>query len=437
MSFKKTISSLIFKKNTSVQIPDSEKDEFDNELILLNYDRIIKFYVVLFPISLTLLFIDLLYKQKGLWTSLPAYKHLFYMHILMMIVPLILLLFLWINRGVNPKQTRSKLVFVMGFAYFLTLDATLTSINDQLIHGEITVCIIATYLFAVMTAFKPLTSLGIYLTNYVILIIGITLIQENPAILRGHYANGTILVLVAWFLSIILYNNKVRDFLSRKTIERQKVKLEKANQQLITTNSKLQESLSALDESQNIIFTLALALESKDAYSHGHSERVTEYALELGRYLNLSEVDQVNIYRAAILHDIGKIGIPDAILNKPSALTNEEWLIMKSHPERGETICSKLNFARGILPIIRHHHERYDGHGYPDGLSGDNIPFLARIVSIADTYDAMSSSRPYRLAQTFDQVLEELKQCAGTQFDPVLVEAFISLNKEKYESLSN
>nr|WP_282433772.1 HD-GYP domain-containing protein [Desulfosporosinus sp. I2] len=179
------------------------------------------------------------------------------------------------------------------------------------------------------------------------------------------------------------------------------------------------------------MFTLALALESKDAYLHGHSKRVTDYAVELGRFLNLSEIDQVNIYRAAILHDIGKIGVPDAILNKPSALVSEEWSIMKSHPERGEAICSKLNFAREILSIIRHHHERYDGKGYPDGLSGEDIPFIARLISIADTVDAITSSRPYRLAGTFEQVLEELQKSAGTQFDPVLVATFISLYNSK------
>jgi len=286
-----------------------------------------------------------------------------------------------------------------------------------------------------MNTFKPLTSLGIYFINYSVLVIGITFTQADPAILRAHYVNSAIIVVIAWFLSIILYYAKVRDFSSRKTIEQHKSELEKANQQLIAANNMLQESLSALDESQNIIFTLALALESKDAYTHGHSERVTDYALELARFLNLSELDQVIIYRASVLHDIGKIGIPDAILNSPSALSNEEWLIMKSHPERGETICSKLNFAKEILPIIRHHHERYDGKGYPDGLSGENIPFLARLVSIADTVDAIISSRPYRPAGTFEQVVEELKKCSGTQFDPVLVVAFISLYNSKKNQL--
>jgi putative nucleotidyltransferase with HDIG domain len=329
-----------------------------------------------------------------------------------------------------------KSIFVILFTFFVTTNCTLTSIVDQLIHGEITVYIIGAFTIAVMNNFEPLISLGIYSINYFMLIIGITIVHENPALLRGHYVNSTILTLVAWFLSIILYYAKVRDFLSRKTIVNQKFELEEANQQLTAINKKLQVSLLALDESQNIIFTLALALESKDPYSHGHSERVADYALELAKFLNLSKLDQVNIYRASILHDIGKIGIPDAILNKPSALTSEEWSIMKSHPERGEIICSKLNFAREILPIIRHHHEHYDGSGYPDGLSGEYIPFLARIISIADTVDAITSSRPYRLARTFEQVLDELQKGSGTQFDPQLAEAFILLYNKGFSAES-
>lgn len=417
-----------------VYIPNSEKNEFSIELTNLNFDRTRKINLALIVVSLILLLpIDILNKQKGLWTL--GSKYLLYTHISMILIPMALFLLLHINRGVNTKYTRSKLIFVMLFAYFITLDSTLTSIIDQLIHGEITVYIIGAFLIAVMNCFKPLTSLGIYLINYIVFVIGVTLVQDNSAILRGHYVNGAILAVVAWLLSIILYYTKVKDFVSRKTIEHQKGELQTANQQLTATNHKLQESLTALDESQNIIFTLALALESKDPYTHGHSERVTEYALELARFLDLSELDQVIIYRASTLHDIGKIGIPDAILNSPSTLTSEEWSIMRSHPERGAAICSKLNFAREILPIIRHHHERYDGKGYPDGLSGTNIPFLARLVSIADTVDAITSSRPYRSAGTFEQVLEELQKCAGTQFDPVLVEAFISLYNNKSNQL--
>lgn len=435
MSLKNKLFSFILMGHTPGKIPDNIQDEFNHELIDMNFYRSKNISLVTIFLSVILIFIDIIFRQEGLWASSPGYKYLFYTHVSMVIVPVILVVLINIDKKSHFKHTRKPLFFVMAFAYFITLNSTFTAIIDQRIHGEITVFVIGVYLIAVMNHFKPLTSLGIYLINYLIFIIGITIVQENPAILRGHYANGTILVVVAWFLSLILYYAKVKDFLSKKMIEHQKGELESANQLLRATNHKLQESLSALDESQNIIFTLALALESKDPYTHGHSERVSKYALEIARHLNLSESDQIKIYQASILHDIGKIGIPDSILKSSSTLTIEEWSVMKSHPERGEAICSKLNFAKDILPIIRHHHERYDGEGYPDGLRGEHIPFLARLISIADTIDAMTSSRPYRSAGTFEQVLEELQRCAGTQFDPFLVQTFISLFSTKKNNL--
>lgn len=206
---------------------------------------------------------------------------------------------------------------------------------------------------------------------------------------------------------------------------------EQANMKLSTENSALRESLLALDASQEMIFTLTLALESKDQYTRGHSERVAEYALAIAEYLKLGEEEKVNLWHAAILHDIGKIGIPDSIPHRSSSVSEEDWLIMRSHSERGETICSKLKFAQKILPIIRHHHERYDGKGYPDGLKGENIPLLARIVTIADMVDAVTSERPFRSAQTLETALVQLEKNAGTQFDPSLVMAFIALYRKK------
>lgn len=429
MSMKNSLFSLTQRKKWAMEIPISERDSFNEELINSNFERSKKLNLILCFISLALLVVDFSYIQNDLWISVPWYRYLFYTHLFLLVATLMAIAFLKLEGISSQINTRLRLILVILFTCCLLLDCTLTSIIDQRINGAITVYIIGAISIAVMNYFKPLTGLVIFITNYLILVIGITIIQNDPAILRGHYTNGTILAVIAIFLSNILYRTKVRAFLSRKTIERQKNELEKANQQLTSTNLKLQESLVDLDESQNIIFTLALALESKDAYSHGHSDRVTDYALKLAKYLDLSESDQIDIYRAAILHDIGKIGIPDAILNKPDVLTSEEWSIMKSHPERGGIICSKLKFAKEILPVIRHHHERFDGKGYPDNLSGEDIPYLARIINIADAVDAMTSSRPYRAAGTFDQVLEELEICSGKQFDPNLVDAFISLAK--------
>ena len=218
---------------------------------------------------------------------------------------------------------------------------------------------------------------------------------------------------------------KIQDFINRKTIEQKSKEVEASNNELIEINNRLEASLQALDESQNVIFTLASALESKDTYTRGHSERVANYALQLAHTLGLSVKDQETVWRAAQLHDIGKIGIPDAILNKPSKLNEKEWEIMRSHPEMGETICSTLSFARDFLPLIRHHHERFDGTGYPDGLCGEEIPFLARIITIADAVDAITSQRSYRPSRTIDYALEELAKGKGSQFDPAIVQAFI------------
>ena len=167
------------------------------------------------------------------------------------------------------------------------------------------------------------------------------------------------------------------------------------------------------------------SLEEKDNYTHGHSIRVAEYATLLGESLGFNDLQQRELELAAILHDIGKIGIPDAVLLKPGRLTKAEFEIMKSHPTRSARILEKISALQNIIPGIKYHHERWDGLGYPEGLAGDDIPMIARIVLIADTYDAMTSTRPYRLALTKEMAFEELRRCAGTQFDKNLVEVFI------------
>lgn len=171
--------------------------------------------------------------------------------------------------------------------------------------------------------------------------------------------------------------------------------------------------------------SITSSLEEKDSYTHGHSIRVAEYAVLLGQEIGLSEVEIREVELSALLHDIGKIGIPDSVLLKPARLTRAEFEIMKSHPVRSARILEKISALRPLIPGIKHHHERFDGLGYPEGLAGDAIPLYARIILIADTYDAMTSTRPYRLALDKEIAFAELDKCAGTQFDPVLVNAFV------------
>lgn len=177
------------------------------------------------------------------------------------------------------------------------------------------------------------------------------------------------------------------------------------------------------------IRTIVAALEAKDKYTCGHSERVTTYAVELARALNWSEKDLTTLNLSALLHDVGKIGIPERVLLKPGKLTAEEFEVMKQHPVIGAEIIKHLKNAASIIGGIRHHHERWDGMGYPDGLAGEQIPAMARVIQMADSYDAMTSHRPYRRGMTHEEVIFEVERCKGSQFDPKMAEIFLSLLK--------
>lgn len=182
------------------------------------------------------------------------------------------------------------------------------------------------------------------------------------------------------------------------------------------------------------IEALVQAIEAKDSYTSGHSRRVTKYSLEIGRYLGLSSKEMEMIRFCGLLHDIGKIGISDNLLNKPSRLSKREYETIKKHPVIGKKIVEKVKFLKEGLALIYHHHERYDGKGYPDGLKGGEIPLLARILSVADAFDAMVSERPYRRALTVQEAIKELINGSGTQFDPLITRIFCLILKRKFQS---
>jgi HD-GYP domain-containing protein (c-di-GMP phosphodiesterase class II) len=175
------------------------------------------------------------------------------------------------------------------------------------------------------------------------------------------------------------------------------------------------------------IRSLAQALEARDSYTQGHSERVTAFAVKTGEFLGLCEHDIKVIHYAGMLHDIGKIGISDTVLHKRIALSDSEWDSIRNHPLFGDTILGPIKFLNAAQKIVLHHHERYDGGGYPSGLQGDAIPLEARVIAVADAYDAMTSDRPYRKAMAHEHALLEIKKASGQQFDPKVVEAFLSV----------
>ena len=185
------------------------------------------------------------------------------------------------------------------------------------------------------------------------------------------------------------------------------------------------------------IKSIAAALDARDAYTHGHSRRVAELSIGIGNELGLSKGELEFLELSATIHDIGKIGISESVLNKPGKLTDEEFNIIKSHPDKGSKILEPMSRLHALMPGVRHHHERYDGRGYPDGLKGDEIHLVARIISVADTYDAMTSSRVYRKGLPKEAAFEEIEKGAGTQFDPKLATSFVSFMKKSTEMTSS
>jgi len=165
-----------------------------------------------------------------------------------------------------------------------------------------------------------------------------------------------------------------------------------------------------LERAEAVLFTLARSIEGKDPYTHGHCERLSDYSARLAEHLGLGEDQITALRRAGVVHDIGKIAVPDAILLKPGKLSEEEWKLIREHPVVGERICEPLRSFRSVLPIIRYHHEKFDGSGYPDGLRGDDIPIAARVLQVVDVYDALTTERPYKRAFSITDALQTMKQ---------------------------
>ncbi|MBZ0170044.1 metal-dependent phosphohydrolase [Candidatus Methylomirabilis lanthanidiphila] len=191
---------------------------------------------------------------------------------------------------------------------------------------------------------------------------------------------------------------------------------------------KLKQITDELEDAEDILCTLALSVEAKDAYTDGHCERLSRYSVALGRSLGLPLEQLKALHRGGYLHDVGKIAVPESILNKRSELTEEESRIIREHPIIGERICKPLKSLKFVLPIIRHHHERWDGSGYPDGLQGEEIPLAARIIQAVDIYDALMTARPYKPQLESYQVVSIMRQASEEgSCDPRLVEQFIDL----------
>jgi len=219
---------------------------------------------------------------------------------------------------------------------------------------------------------------------------------------------------VAWF--------SFRLYMAKSTEVRQR------NEELSTVNELLRQTNDRLEQSHvSVIGALIGALEAKESHLSGHAATTMHYSVEVGRKLGLGTEEIAAIKLGALFHDVGKIGVPEALLSKPAELTDEEWVEMRAHPTIGASLLGNVPMLERIRPLVLAHHENFDGTGYPHGLRGSEIPLAAQIISVADAYDAMTSARPYRVALRPKHALRELRANAGTQFNPVVVEAFIEV----------
>ena len=203
-------------------------------------------------------------------------------------------------------------------------------------------------------------------------------------------------------------------------------------------NEELRESREQLEKAYlDSIEVVRHTVEAKDTYTRGHSDRVAAYAVLIGEKMGLSKEELKTLKIGGLFHDIGKIGISDTILLKETKLTDDEYSEIKNHPAIGKHILSNATIFKDLIPIVYHHHEKYDGTGYPEQLKGENIPLLARIVAVADAFDAMTSRRSYRGEMDLDYVKEEIRRCSGSQFDPKVAEVFLDILTNDKDRLEN
>jgi putative nucleotidyltransferase with HDIG domain len=211
---------------------------------------------------------------------------------------------------------------------------------------------------------------------------------------------------------------------------------ETLEEQVASRTRQLREALDVLQASyHSTLVALGTALDSRDADTGCHSYRVTLYSTRIARQMELGPKEIRSIEQGALLHDIGKIGVPDDLLRKPGRLTDSEWAMMRRHPEIGFRILSGIKFLQGAAQIVLQHHERYDGLGYPKGLNGENIIIGARIFALADAFDSMTSDRPFQVACSFEAGRNEIRRCAGRQFDPRIVEAFLQIPMQEWQEI--
>jgi len=234
---------------------------------------------------------------------------------------------------------------------------------------------------------------------------------------------------------LIEENREYQRDLEVKVAERTE-ELSRKNKEIQSLFNELKTAFGEIQTTyESTLEALIAALDTRDSETQGHSMRVAEFTALVARHMGITEPELTDIRRGALLHDVGKIGIPDAILRKPGPLTPEEWEIMRKHPQLGYEMLKGITFLEGAVPIVVAHQEKYDGTGYPRKLKGENIPLGARIFAVVDTYDAITSTRPYRVGRPYEVVREELLKYKGSQFDPRVVDTFLRIPQQEFAAI--
>jgi len=266
------------------------------------------------------------------------------------------------------------------------------------------------------------------------------IIEKEKFYGEENQPNGTLTV----SLGISIYPDKARNEIELlKSADDALYRAKFFNKNRVETYKSILEDLEKDIDDKDIelvtsIKTLISVINAKDRYTYGHSERVVVYSRLMAEKLKLNNQEKNNLIYGAYMHDVGKINVPKEVLNKKMPLTNEEWELLKQHSENGVEIVRQVNKLEGAIPIILHHHEKFDGTGYPHQLKGKEIPYLARILCIVDSFDSMTSKRPYNKIKSYQEAVEELKRCSGTHFDPELTKIFIEVieeNQDKFDKI--
>lgn len=260
--------------------------------------------------------------------------------------------------------------------------------------------------------------------------------DDSPKFVVEAFRSGVFDILIKPFELAELENSVIRAVARSQSVRLQGNYFKRLEERVADGETRLEHSLKGLESSYGVTLkALINALEARDAETHGHSERVVTFSLRLGHEMGLDEEQRRDLELGAMLHDIGKIGVPDAILRKPGRLSDREWEKMKQHPVHGHRILRDIEFLEGAARVVLEHHERWDGKGYPRGLRGNEIDITARVFAVADAFDAMTSDRVYSRGKSFSEAFEELKKCAGSQFDPEVIEAFNAVPATDWEIL--